>query len=161
MLWAAEFPAFTWSTQGLELKLKHLKGGECWVDKIAGTVDMDVYYRSDADPCWRHWFHTSFCAARNCAETEPVLACYPDQPFREGYKFPVVFPEPPVACNSMGVRPSTIGYQFQVKIILKGWCRMRGILLYAQPHGEPQYHGLAQPPGGPVGMAKLPNPFEQ
>lgn len=156
--WSPEFPAFTWATSGLEFKLKQLVGGECWIDKIFGTVDMDVYYRADADPCWRHWFHTSFCTKRDCRELDdPCVVEYPPEPFREGYVWPVVFPEPKFSCNSMGVRPSTIGYQFQTKIMLKGWCRIRGLILYALPHLEPQYHGIACPPtGGPQGMRKLP-----
>ena len=159
--WSPEFPAFTWAPSGLEFKLKQLVGGECWIDKISGTVEMDVYYREDADPCWRRWFHTSFCAAR-CEEQDPPIPCpaYPVDVTREGYKFPVVFPAPKGSCDSMGIRPSTIGYQFQCKIVLKGWCRIKGLLLYALPHSEPQYHGVACPTtGGPVGMAKLPNPF--
>ena len=154
--WTPEFPAFNWSIAGLELKLKHLKGGELWVDKISGTVDIDVYYRGDAEPCWRLWFHTSVCAAR-CEDFDPVCTAYPCAPFREGYKFPIVFPEPPQSCDSMGVRPSSVAYQFQTKIMLKGWCRIRGLILYALPHTEPQYHGISCPPtGGPQGMRKLP-----
>ena len=118
--WSPEFPAFTWATSGLEFKLKQLKGGEVWIDKVFGTVDMDVYYRCDADPCWHRWLHTSFCSKRDCRELDdPCVVAYPPEPFREGYVWPVVFPEPKFSCNSMGVRPSTIGYQFQTKIMLK------------------------------------------
>jgi hypothetical protein len=63
----------------------------------------------------------------------------------------------------MGIRPTTIGYQFQVKITIKGWSRIRGLILHALAHTEPQFHNIAQPPSGmPVGMAQLqrmPNPF--
>ena len=158
--WSPEFPAFTWGLAGLEFKLKHLKGGELWIDKVFGTVDIDVYYRADADPCWRLWFHTSMCVKRDCRELDdPCIVAYPPAPFREGYKFPVVFPEPPQSCDSMGVRPSTIGYQFQTKIMLRGWCRIRGLILYAVPHTEPQYHGIACPSSIPQGMRQLQNPF--
>lgn len=158
--WAMESPSFTWSAHGLEMKLKQLNGGECWIDKVFGTVDMDVYYRVDADPCWRRWFHTEFCAARDCEEQEDVLTCYPTETFREGYVWPVVFPEPPVACNSMGVRPTTIGYQFQVKIVMKGWCRIRALLLYALTKEKQQFEGISCSATPPIGMAKLPNAFE-
>jgi hypothetical protein len=90
------------------------------------------------------WFHTQFCSGRDCREKEPVCVNpYPPVPFREGYRYPIVFPEPKAACDSMGIRPTTIGYQFQVKLILKGWCQVRGLILYAIPHSEPQYHGIA------------------
>lgn len=160
--WSPEFPALTWAVHGLEFKLKNLRGGECWIDKISGTVEMAVYYREDADPCWRPWFQTSFCALR--CEDEPATTTYPCAPYREGYKFPVVFPEPPKPlCDTMGVRPTTLGYQFQVKIMFKGWCRVRGLILYALPVERPQYEGIACPPETttPQGMAKLPNPFDK
>lgn len=156
--WGFESTAFTWSHAGLEFKLKQLNGGELWIDKLFGLVDMDVYYREDADPCWRLWFHTSLCAARNCEEKDPPCYPYAGEIFREGYRFPVVFPEPHPVCDSMGVRPTTIGYQFQVKVIIKGWCRVRGLMLYALPREKPQFQGVACPPTGPIGMAKL-QPF--
>lgn len=158
--WAIETPAFTWSTAGLEYKLKNLKSGELWIDKISGTVEVDVYYRVDSDPCWRRWMHTSVCSARNCAEQDPVKVCYPEEPACEGYRFTVVFPEPKFGCDVNGVRPTTIGYQFQCKVVMKGWARIRGLLLYAIPFNQPQFQGIACPTTSiPQGMAKLPNPF--
>ena len=157
--WGAEFPAFTWATSGYEYRLKQLNGGELWIDKIAGTVDMDIYYRADAEPCWRHWLHHQICTAR-CEDLNDALTAYPCEPCREGYVFTVAFPEPLAVCNQMHVRPTTIGYQFQVKIVLKGWCRIRGLLLYALPKAKPQFQGIACPPNGPAGgMKMLPNPF--
>jgi hypothetical protein len=141
VVWQAETPAFTW---GKEFRLKELKMGEIWIDKVFGTVELDVYYRPDADPCWRLWHHTSFCAAHTCEEDVNHPDCYPVGPnFREGYKFPVVLPEPKPDCDSMGVRPSTRGYQFQVKLVFRGWCRVRGIILYAEFKGSEMYGGLS------------------
>jgi hypothetical protein len=37
VVWNAEFPAFTW---GKEFQLKQLQGGEVWVDKEFGTVEL-------------------------------------------------------------------------------------------------------------------------
>jgi hypothetical protein len=159
IVWSPEFPAFTWANENLEFKLKQLKGGELWVDRLSGTVDVSVYYREDAAPCWQLWLNTSICAGR-CEDVDTYSSAYPCAPFREGYVFPVVFPEPPSRCGSMGVRPSTIGYQFQVKIMLKGYCRIRGLILYATPHAELPYRGIACPATGiPQGMAQLPSPF--
>lgn len=152
LTYAMEFAAYTWSNHGLEFTLKQLMGGECWVDKVSGTSEIDVYYRPDADPCWYSWFHTSLCASRNCEEQDPATECYPDQTFRQGYKAPIVFPAPRATCDAMHVRPSTIGYQFQVRIVIKGWLRIRGLMLYAIPHKEPQYHGIACQPGLQMGM---------
>lgn len=134
--WFAESPAFTWGTAGYEVELKKLHGGEIWVDKVFGTVDVTVYYRPDADPCWHLWHHDVLCAARNCAEDVNNPVCYPVGPnFREGYQFPITLPEPPITACSPSLknrRPSNIGFQHQVKIVVKGWMRIRGILLYSE-----------------------------
>lgn len=90
-----------------------------------------------------------------------VLTGYPCVPTREGYVYTIVFPEPLAVCNQMHVRPTTQGYQFQAKIVLKGWCRIRGLLLYALPKPKPQFQGIACPPNPTSGgMAILPNPFQ-
>lgn len=135
--WFVEFPAFTWSGSIGEFELKELDGGEIWFDKISGTVDLKVSYRPDADPCWHLWFATSFCAAATTCEDLVNPVCYPVAgAYREGYKFPVGLPKPPATCNDMMHRPINIGYQHQVKVELTGWCRIRGLLLYALPRKQ-------------------------
>jgi hypothetical protein len=159
--WQMRSPAYTWANAGKELELKQLNGGELWIDKLFGTVDFDVHYRVDADPCWRFWMHTQICTPRSCQETDPpCIYPYPAVPYREGYRFPIVFPEPHPVCDSLGIRPTTLGYQFQVQITIKGWCRLRGLMLYALPREKAQFQGVACPTAQiPNGMAKLPNPF--
>lgn len=160
--WAVEFPAFTWSTSGYEYQLKQLEGGELWIDKLFGTVDMKVYYRGDAEPCWRFWFYKQLCVNRCENGTDDVLTAYPCEPSREGYNFTVAFPKPHAVCNQMQVRPTTQGYQFQVKVYITGWCRIRGFLLYAIPVKKQPYQGLACPANNVAvgGMRRLPNPLE-
>lgn len=140
VVWQAEFPAYTW---GKEFQFKELKMGEVWIDKVFGTVDVEAYYRADADPCWRFWHRETICSAHNCEEDVSHPDCYPIGPnFREGYKFPMVLPEPKPACDSMGRRPSTKGYQFQTKLVIRGWCRIRGLILYAEFKGKEMFEGL-------------------
>lgn len=158
--WGVEFPAFTWNASGYENKLKQLNSGELWLDKIAGTVDYEVYFRPDADPCWRFWFKNSVCAAR-CQDNDPNWVfnypCEPDT--REGSAFTITFPEPKAVCNAMMIRPNTVGYQFQVRIMFKGWCRIRGLLLYALPKAKAQFEGIGCLTESSPVMATLPNPF--
>jgi hypothetical protein len=139
--WSADFPAYTW---GKEYELKQLMGGEVWIDKVFGTVQLTAYYRPDADNCWHLWHTTSFCTARNCAEDESDPVCYPVGPnYREVYRFPVVLPRPPLpGCNAGSRRPWDIGYQFQTRIEIIGWCRIRGLILYAAIREKQLYDGL-------------------
>jgi hypothetical protein len=142
VIWNFELPAFTFSK---EFELKRLAGGEVWISKVFGTVKFLFEYRTDSDPCWRYWHESEICVARNCEEDQKQLSCYPypgQEVYREGYKWPIVLPKPPVACNSMGERPTDIGYQFQVRVTVQGWAQVRGVLLYATPFDKALYGGL-------------------
>lgn len=138
--WRMEFPAYTF---GDEFKLKKLDGGELWVDKISGTVEMLFEYRVDADACWRPWMETQFCSARSSCETVDNPICYPIQPFCEGQKFPITLPAPNPGDGVVGnLRPGNIGYQFQLRLTVLGSCRVRGLLIYALPHDRRPFEGL-------------------
>lgn len=139
--WFFETPAFTW---GKEFELKKLDGGEIWIDRLYGTVYLDVFYRPDSEACWQYWCRTEFCSARSSCEDLENPICYPTQPYGEGYKFPVTLPTPPVAaCQYMNRRPMNIGYQFQMKMVLKGWCRIRGIMIHAVPMQKAPFEGVS------------------
>lgn len=141
IVWWLETPAYTW---GREYELKDLHAGEIWLDKVFGTVDFTAEYRTDANPCWQFWHRQTFCVARSSCEDVTNPDCYPEQPYREGYYWPLVLPKPPTpACNNMPSRRIlTRGYQFQVRITIKGWCRIRGILIHALPVQKPPWEGL-------------------
>jgi hypothetical protein len=139
--WFVETPAWTW---GREFELKKLDGGEIWIDRVYGTVYLDVYYRPDAEACWQFWHRTEFCSARSTCEDLANPVCYPEQPYGEGHKFPITLPTPPYAeCNTLNARPMNIGYQFQMKIIVKGWCRIRGMMFHAIPWQKAPFDGIS------------------
>lgn len=136
----AEFPAFDFQNI---LELHKLVGGEAWVDRVIGTVDMEVFFRPDAAACWIRWFGTSFCSAKNCTEDLANPCAYPAEDSPECYKFPIVFPAPPQPCPACGVRPADLGFQFQTKIVFTGFMRVRGLVLYGEPVGRALYEGMA------------------
>lgn len=154
--WRIEFPAYTF---GDEFKLKKLDGGELWLDKVQGSVELLFEFRVDADACWQPWMETQFCSARNTCETVMNPICYPVQPFCDGEKFPVTLPAPNVGDGvQANLRPGNIGYQFQVRLTILGSCRVRGILLYALPHERRPFEGLrhSSTPVQPAGQ-QFPN----
>lgn len=142
--WAFETPAYTWNKEG---DLKQLEGGEVWIDRVVGTVDIQFFYRQDAAACWVPWAQTQFCSARNTCEDVNNPVCYPTQPYAEGQKFPLVLPAAqPRICNESNLRPTNIGYQFQMKAVIKGFCRVRGVMLYAVVKNRETYPTIAQAP---------------
>jgi len=138
--WFFETPAWTF---GKEFELKQLDGGELWIDRVFGTVYLDVEYRPDAEACWQFWFRTEFCSARSTCEDVVNPVCYPEQAYGEGFKFPITFPTPPYPdCATLNSRPMNIGYQFQLRIRIKGWCRIRGLMIFAIPWQKAPFEGV-------------------
>lgn len=137
--WFIEFPAYTW---GREFELKKLISAEIWVDKLIGTVEFKMEWRPDSDPCWKLWKQWKECSAKNSCEDVNNPICYPITPFCESFRSTMVLPQPPLACESITRRPAHIGYQFQCKLSIKGWCRIRGLILHAQSVDRKLYQGM-------------------
>lgn len=136
--WIAETPAFTW---GDETMLKKLVGAELWIDRLFGTVQFSVEYRPDGQACWILWHIWKKCSPRNSAENAENPISYPLTPCLESYFNSMTLPVPESKCSATG-RPSTQAYQFQLRIVVKGFCRIRGIYLHAEPMGRKLYANL-------------------
>lgn len=137
--WISEYPAYTWRQEYL---LKKLTGGELWVDRVYGEVVFKVEYRPDGDACWHHWHTWKICSARNSCEDVDNPICYPLLPYAEGFRQNMDLPKPQQGCQSTSGRPLNVGYQFQVKITVTGWCRIRGLLLYSEQVERRQYQKI-------------------
>lgn len=135
VVWYIEFPAFTW---GDEFAMKKLVGGEIWYDKLYGEAVFVVQYRPDGDVCWHDWVQFKCCTqglVPNGNVQYPEIA-------RESYRQMQSFPTPPLACNATMGRPSNQGFQFQVRITIRGFCRIRGLYLFAEPMQRKTYDVL-------------------
>lgn len=139
--WYLETPAYTWNDPFL---LKRLDGLELWFDKMLGTVNFMVEYRPDSQQCWIPWHAWKQCVAKDCNEDPEAITCpaYPVQPYCEGYRATVKLPKPPIQCEFNNARPTTEGYQFQIRLTIKGWCRVRGIRIFAIPLADQPYLGM-------------------
>lgn len=129
--WQAEFPAFNW---GKPFDLKKLVSAEIWVDRVYGTVNFDLSYRPDGQTCYNPWNKWKICSPRNSAELCESPVSYPLVEYGECYKYTMVMPKPPEQCAECATgRPANEGYQFQPKLQVHGFCRIRGLILHAEP----------------------------
>lgn len=136
VLWYIEFPAFTW---GDEFMFKRLIGAELWLDRLFGTVLFRMEYRPDGDPCWYIWHEWELCTARNsCEDAENPHCVYPRE-YCESFRQTVKLPQPPRSCQRASGRPTDLCYQMQTKLTIKGFCRIRGLLLKAVKVEEQTY----------------------
>ena len=138
---SCETAAYDWNSLFV---LKELQGGELFLDELQGTVDIEVEYRVDADPCWRPWHQRQYQITQDQATTIQNPIPYPPAPqLCNGQKFPMVLPKPPLPkCVTLNHRPSNIGYFFQMRISIKGIARLRGFLFYASRRYQGPYEGL-------------------
>ncbi len=137
--WIIEFPAFTW---GKEFELKKLVGCEIWADRLAGEVVFQLQYRPDGAACWLPWHQWKKCSQRSSAEDCFTPAAYPLKPCLESYVSTMTMPLPPAKCEVPSGRPSNQGYQFQPRLVIHGFCRIRGIMLHAEALGRKLYENI-------------------
>ena len=138
--WIIETPAFTW---GDETTLKQLCGAELWIDRLYGTVQFSMEYRPDGQACWNLWHIWKKCSPRNSAENANNPISYPLTPCLESYFNSMTLPAPdPMKCASATGRPAIEAYQFQVRLVIKGFCRVRGIYLHATARGRKLYQNI-------------------
>lgn len=134
--WIIEFPSFNFK---MPFIMKKLVSGELWVDKLLGEVIFKLEYRPDGDVCWHVWNEWKRCSARNSCDDLDNPVCYPLTQYRESFASTMKMPLPPRECQPVSKRPVNMGYQFQCKLTIKGWCQLRGFLLHAETVSEPLY----------------------
>lgn len=137
--WRIEWPAFTWQS---EFDLKKLVSDELWIDGLWGEVLFFMEYRPDGDVCWHKWHEWKLCSSRNSCEDVENPVCYPLEPHCESFRSTITLPLPPIECQNVSARQVNIGYQFQCRLTITGWCRIRGNLLHAERVSRKLYEGL-------------------
>lgn len=140
--WQFETGAYSWDNP---FQLKELVGGELWVDRLRGTVRFIVDYKPDQSSCWHFWHAWTECNAQNCEEdTQETEPCpeYPTQEYCPSYRSVMDLPRPTSNCESATSRPTNFGYQFQVRVRVRGQCRIRGVLVHAHERERAPYQQL-------------------
>ena len=140
--WSFETPAFAWENPRL---LKELETFKFWVDRLAGTCEFRLEFKPDSYNCWLPYRSWKECAAKDCTELldSPCIdSGYPFEPFCELFKTTMTMPKPPTPCIASSGRPANQAYTFQLRLTVKGWCRIRGIFGYALPKMESPFSGI-------------------
>jgi hypothetical protein len=136
VVWYVEFPAFTF---GAELDLKRMVSGEVWIDRLWGEAILKIEWRPDGYVCWVPWHQWTVC----CESDEVPTPQYPEGINRQSYKQMISLPVPPADVSAPSGRPSNQGYQFQIRLTVKGYCRLRGLFLHAEKMGRRLYADMA------------------
>lgn len=128
---------------GDDLKAKRLLAGELFIDDVKGQVDFVVQFKPDQYPCWFDW--TSFGVCNNYKAC--TVTCGPVKNLQPGFRPHLVLPAPPEGvCQQGGDIPSVRGYEFQVRIVVTGHCRIRKFIMQADTVEEtPMVPNVCEP----------------
>ena len=115
IIWTIESPVIFNSGPNAKRQFIRMLDGEIVIDNLVGTVNFAVFYKPDQYPCWTHWFSWAECAAKNTDISKPQF-----RP-RMGLGEPAS-----QACDPSTNRPMREGFNFQVKLVIQGHCRVLG-----------------------------------
>jgi len=135
VVWYVEFPAFTF---GKEIDLKKMVSAELWLDSLVGEAIIKVEWRPDGYVCWIPWTEFKLCTGAPPVPTPE----YPQGNNRQSYRQTITLPTPPMDCTSPMNRPSNQGMQMQCRITVKGYLRIRGLFLHAEPMERKLYDSM-------------------
>jgi hypothetical protein len=129
-------------SERIRLPLKKLITADVFLEDLAGTVTVDIKYRSDSYPCWVDWKGFSLCATDCVTPTDcsqPIPAQYQYATYRR-------LPDPADECNALTGRLHRTGYHFQTRIQWTGHASLDRFLMWCVPTPE-------MPPGCPTNEA--------
>lgn len=118
--------------------IKQLMTGQQAIDEVSGPVTFQLQFRPDQYPLWYDWATWSECATVD--DCSPPGCGNPPKANRLQYRPDIRFPQPPTTCDISSGKPANIGFEFQVRETVTGYCRIKRIILHA--------HDLLESPRG-------------
>lgn len=139
IVWSFETPSYDF---GSPFSYKTLESLEIWADEMSGRCEFKVEYKNDQNPCWNFWYYWVECAAKNECESNGTDCDYATQTYPPQYRVPMTLPKPQAYTDNSSNRPSNVGCSFQLRVWIKGYCRIRGLKVHASPFDKPLYENM-------------------
>ncbi len=117
---------------GADSGLKHLVTGQHSIDELTGTANFVLQVRPDQYPVWMPWASWSDCATFQDCDT-PKCGSPQTGPrqFLPQFRPDTRLPRPPDSCDVVSGKPLDLGFEFQVRETITGYCRIKRVLLHA------------------------------
>lgn len=152
IVWTREDRSFQFGDGGLGLK--QLMTAQHSIDEVYGTVDFLVEVRPDQYPLWVSWHSWSECSNYQDCNVPP---CGSPQTgplqYQLQYRPDIKLPQPPDTCNTSVGTPMNLGFEFQTRETVTGYCRIKKLVLHIHwkdetPQGECPGVGVCQSVAG-------------
>lgn len=109
-------------------KMKRLERCDVWLSDINGEVDLSVYWRQDNSRKWLKWDEVSVCAkTTDPATTTPHVWKNLTTQYRPQFRTFTI----PDFVNDVVKQAAQIGYEFQIRLVWTGRCRIDKMMAYA------------------------------
>lgn len=142
IVWQFDTRSFGFNRGGWNL-LK-LEGGDLWIDELNGTTTFSIDFRPDQYPLWIDWGSSfSKCATTDCVVMSTGACPAPAEP-RQQYRPRIQLPVPTDECEAATSKPYRQGFEFQARLTITGYCRIKKLRLLARTQVEAMYNGCPQ-----------------
>jgi hypothetical protein len=127
---------------GTKFEAKKLASGDLFFDRVSGFLEFNIDFRPDGHPCyipWDSW--TEYAEVNQCG---PFDRCATIQEYKEQYRPKRQLVQPQDDFDPILQKQFRVGYEFQTRRRIKGFCRVKQQRLNA--------HSVQEPPsGGQIG----------
>jgi hypothetical protein len=150
IVWSHEDRSFQFLSNGAQTGLKRLMTGQQSVDELYGPVSFNLQFRPDQYPLWLDWTAWSECSTfQDCSTPTCGNAQIGPQQHRLQYRPDIKFPQPPDSCEADVSKPFNLGFEFQTRQTIEGYCRIKKLVLHTHwvdesPLGECRGEGPCQ-----------------
>jgi hypothetical protein len=101
-----------------------LNSADLFCDQVSGQVDFDIDYRPDSYPCWQNWDSWSECAKTSVC-LEDITRCMTIPNFQLQYRPMRQLVQPKDDFDPILNKLYRVGYEFQIRFNITGYCRLK------------------------------------
>lgn len=121
---------------GVSKARKRLERCDVWLSQVDGPLDLKVYWRADNAQKWLLWDEAPTCAkTTDAATTEPHVwkNLLPQE--RPQFKTFTI----PDSVNEVVKYANSVGFEFQIRLVWTGRCRIHRMMVYGTVLDDPDY----------------------
>lgn len=115
---------------------KRLERCDVWLSSVDGPVDLTVYWRADNSKKWLQWDEAATCAKTTDASTSTPHVwknLLPQE--RPQFKTFTI----PDSVNDNIKYANSVGFEFQIRLVWTGRCRIHRMMTYGTQLDDPDY----------------------
>lgn len=115
---------------------KLLSRCDVWLSDVSGEVELEVYWRADNWQKWLLWDEAATCAKVTdpSTDTPHVWKNLRNQERPQFKTFTI-----PDTINELVGYAAAVGFEFQVRLVWRGQCRIHRVMLHAQLQDDPDH----------------------